>query len=206
MKNLLKRRTPKHPTVEGEIQEVKREWRNFLKFNDENRLLFAAFIVVLCSLLVVNVLFVVNALTTHYEPTKTQIKTNQYITSHYEGTNGVLSAKISNVTENDKKDNAFTIDPSETMLIMDIEIKNTTNQMQHLIPSTQLYVRSDEGDYAQLHASMYVVTPLSAKELAPGESVKGQISFNVPKRVATPLVYIDTGWDNYGPVIFDALH
>lgn len=206
MKKLLKRRAPKHITVDGEIREVKREWRNLLRFNDENRLLFAAFIVVLCSLLVINGLFLMNTLSTSPPPVQTREQTNQYVTSHFEATNGALTAKIKNVTENDKKDYAFTLDPSETMLIMDIVIKNTTNQTQHLIPSTQLYTRSNEGDFAQLHASMYVTNPLPAKDLVPGESVSGQISFNVPKRVAMPLVYVDTGWGNYGPVIFDALH
>ncbi len=205
MKKVFKRRK-QVSLVEGEIQEVKREWRNFVRFNDENRLLFAAFIVVLCSLLLVNVLFLLNKFSpTTAAPAQTITKTTQYVTSNYEATNSALKAKISDVTENDQNDPAFTIDPSETMLIMDITITNITSRKQQLVPSTQLYVRSNEGDYAQLHASMFVAKPLPAKELAPGESVSGQISFNVPKRVAAPLVYIDTGWNKYGPVIFDAL-
>lgn len=207
MKQLLTKKT-KSSVVENEIKEVKREWRNFLRFNGENRLLFAALIVVLCSFLIVNALLVMSGMSTNStNDTPEQARySSQYVTSHYEGKNGALKARISNVTENNQKDPAFTIDPSETMLIMDVSITNTTSSIQHLIPSTQLYVRSDEGDYAQLHASMFVTNPLPAKDLVPNETVTGQISFNVPKRVAMPLVYIDTGWNNFGPVVFDALH
>lgn len=201
------KRKAKHSIIEDDIKEVKREWRSFLKFNDENRLVSTAFVVVLSSLLIVNAIFILNQFgSTTTKSATPMVESHRYVTSHAVAKNGAMTAKISNVTENNKQDYAFTIDPSETMLIMDIVITNETKETQHLLPSIQLYARSLEGDYAQLHASMYVTDPLPAKDLKPGETAKGQISFNVPKHIGMPLVYIDTGWDNYGPIIFDALH
>ncbi|MCA9325827.1 DUF4352 domain-containing protein [Candidatus Saccharibacteria bacterium] len=193
--------------LEVEMKEVKREWRHFVKFSDENHLLFAAFVVVLLAILVINTLYVLNRNNVHvvsgYVSSDSQ---NRQHTSQEVGTNGAMSVTISDVTENDKRDPAFTIPETETMLILTIDITNTTTETQQLIPSTQLYVRTVEGDYSKLHASMFVTKQLPAKDLKPGQTVSGQVSFSVPKRIAKPLLYVDTGWHNYGPVVFDVLH
>ena len=209
MKILNKQPKRQDDPIKDEIVEVKREWRNFLKFGNENHLLFGAFIIVLCSILAVNALYVLNSRIDDGLPiinTLVRPESAHYVTSTQVGKNGALTATIKNVTENDTKDMAFTIDPSETMLILDVTITNNTPGTQHLLPSIQFYARSDEGDYAALHASMYAKNPIPAMDLKPGESASGEVSFNVPKRVARPLVYIDTGWDDSVPVIFDALH
>ncbi len=197
-----------HQTHKNEdvSQEIKKEWKHLNKFKDENRLLFAAFIIVLTSIVVLNAFYVINSSNSQKRPVITQDETTQILTSRQTGSNTAQTVSVSNVAENDKKDYAFTIDPSETMLILDVSITNNTNDTQHLIPANQLYVRSSEGDYATLHASMYVKTPLQSQDLAPGKTAKGQVSFNVPKREAKPLLYVDTGWDNHVPIVFDVLH
>lgn len=195
--------------VDAEVKEVKREWRHFLKFRDENRLLFTAFVIVLTAIVVVNTIYIVSHVNTDKSdssPATAQPNPNLVLTTLETGTNGAEQARISSVTENAKTDYAFTIDPNQTMLIMNIKITNKTAETQHLIPSSQFYVRSDEGDYSSLHASMYVTTPLSATDLKPGQSASGQISFAVPTSVARPLLYVDTGWNSYTPLVFDVLH
>ncbi|MGV9001943.1 MAG: DUF4352 domain-containing protein [Candidatus Saccharimonadaceae bacterium] len=197
--------------VEAEVLEAKREWKHLKKFKNENHLLFTAFIVLLSAGIIINSVYM-------YQLTKNSAKQNnqaatltvpdsaKYLTSHQAGANSALQVKVSNVTETDKVDRAFTILPDETMLIASIEITNTTTDTQQLIPVSQLYVRSSEGDYSALHASSFVTTPLAATELAPGKTASGQISFNVPKQVAHPLLYVDTGWGNTVPIVFDILY
>lgn len=199
----------KETVIEQEMVEAKREWRNLLKFGDENHLLFGAFIIVLCCILAVNVLYILSQHSGDNRPVQTNSIRKDftyYATSNQIISNDVITTSIKNVTENNKKDMAFTIDPSETMLILDVRVTNKTTEIQHLLPSIQFYVRSNEGDYVSLHASMYVTNPIPAKDLKPGETVSGQVSFNVPKNLARPLLYVDTGWDDSAPVIFDVLH
>ncbi len=187
-------------------KELKKEWKHLSKFKDENHLLFAAFIIVLTSLVVLNAFYIINNSNNQQRPIIVQDETTAVLTSHQIANNGAQTVSISNVAENDKMDYAFAIDPTETMLTMDISITNNTDATQTLIPVNQLYVRSTEGDYVTLHASMYVKNPLKSQELAPGKTATGQISFNVPKRVAKPLLYVDTGWNNHVPIVFDVLH
>lgn len=113
---------------------------------------------------------------------------------------------VKNVTENDKFDPAFTIGTDETMLIADISITNNTNSPQDVIPSVQFYIRTSDGLYYQMHPSMYVSNPLQAGKLEPGKTITGQISFAIPKILARPYLYLDLGWDNYVPIVYDILH
>jgi hypothetical protein len=192
--------------ISKEVREVKREWRHFIKFKDENYLLFTAFVIVIAASLIINTVYILNR-NSRVSATKTLFTpdTSRVLTSLQKGTNSGEAVKISNVTENSKTDYAFTIDPNETMLILNISITNNTVATQQLIPVNQFYVRSNEGDYRALHASMYVTTPLAAAELAPGKTATGQLSFNVPKHIAHPLLYVDTGWDNSVPLVYDVL-
>lgn len=209
MKISNKRIKAQDDVVKEKILEANREWRNLMTFGNENRFLFGAFIIVLCSILAVNILYIYGIRANDGLPTThtvVRFESSHYFTSSQVAKNNALTAKIKNVTENDKKDMAFTIDPSETMLILTVTLTNNTTRTQHLLPSIQFYTRSNEGDYAALHASMYAQNPIAAKDLKPGESASGEVSFNVPKRVARPLVYIDTGWNDSAPVVFDALH
>ncbi len=194
--------------VDKEIKEVKREWKHLLKFKDENRLLFTSFVILVAALVIVNTIFWID----HSSQQNTVVhvpvtdKNSRVLTSLETGENSALRVSIKDVSENDKKDYAFTLPPTETMLIMNISITNETDVSQQLIPVNQLYVRTDEGIYAGLHASMYVTDPLAADELPAGKTATGQISFNVPKNADRPLLYVDTGWDDTVPLVFDVLH
>ena len=196
--------------VDKEVKEMKREWRHFVKFRDENYLLFIAFVILVAAGVIINTSYVINH-TSSARATSKNSKTivvpypTKRLTSQQTGTNSAQTVKISNVTENDKKDYAYSLDSTETMLIMDISVTNNTLQTQQLIPVNQLYVRTEEGDNAAMHASMYVTKPLDATELAPGKTATGQISFAVPKHIAHPLLYVDTGWDKSVPLVYDVL-
>jgi len=207
IKSKSKKSATNDPLDNG-VKEVKAEWHHFIKFSDENRILFSAFIILLCGIAVVNTIYIVSRYnksnfnqTVVLQPTSPTV-----VTSLQTASTGALRAKISNVTENSKPDYAFTISPDDTMLTMDISITNTSQNTQKLLPSNQLYVRSDEGDYSALHPSMYVTNVLSSADIKPGQTASGTISFDLPKRVARPLLYIDTGWGGYTPPVIDVLH
>lgn len=209
----MKRKTKqsKHASdsvVDQEIKEVKREWRNLIKFSDENKLLFAAFVIVMTALVVINSFYIIVRAKddNNRTPTIVLANPNKILTSLQTGQNSAIKVTIDNVTESDKTDYAFPISSDSTFLIMDISITNETEQIQKLIPVNQLYVRSNEGDYSPMHPSMYIKNPLATADLMPLQTVKGEISFEVPKRVASPLLYVDTTWNNYAPIVFDVLH
>ncbi len=195
--------------IEDEAKELQKEYRHFEKFRDENSLLFAVFVLGIAALVIINTIFWVQYTSKRYEQQNKQTATIVNLTtatSLQTAHNFAVSARVSNVAEQTKTDPAFTLPEGETLLVMDIEITNKTDKTQHLIPVSQFYVRSDEGDYAVLHPSVFVPQPLPAQDLKPGESASGALSFSVPKRIASPLVYIDTMWDNSTPLVIDVLH
>lgn len=202
----------KHDTpidiIEDEVKELEREYKHFERFRDENSLLMGVFVLGIAALVLINTLFWVHLTRNRADQESKQISSiaSAQTTSLQTARNFALSAKVQNVTENTATDKAFPLPNDQTLLIMDIAITNKTKTKQQLIPVNQLFVRSSEGDYSPLHASMHVISPLAAQDVAPGKTVHGQLSFAIPKRVDTPLLYIDTGWGKSTPLVIDVLH
>ncbi len=195
--------------VENEAKELRREYKHFEKFRDENSLLLGVFVAAIVAILVINTLFWVQLSNHRLEADSrisTTIASQKASTSLQTVRNLAVQARVSNVGENTALDRAFPLAEGQTMLIMDITITNMTTRTQHLLPANQFYVRSDEGDYSPMHASSHITKPLEAKDLEPGESASGQISFGVNKHLTSPLLYIDTQWDNSTPLVIDVLH
>lgn len=196
--------------IDKDVKEVKREWRHFLKFKDENKILFLSFVILMCAVVVINTVYIIN-----HNRKQTAIINSKTIyvsdigrvlVSQQIGKNAAEIIKITNVTELDKTDYAFPLESGQTMLILTVSITNRTNKTQQLIPVNQFYVRTESGQYSPLHASMYVTNPLGFQELAAGQTAKGQVSFSVSKAEARPLLYVDTGWGKVVPVVYDVLH
>lgn len=128
------------------------------------------------------------------------------LTSHQNAHSGAYSIVISNVSESDKHDPAFTIADSDTILSLTIAITNTSDVAQDLYPASQFYIRSNDGMAYQMHPTVFLTKPLQAGPVKPGESALGEISFAIPKSLSQPLLYIDLGWNNYVPVVYDVLN
>jgi hypothetical protein len=122
------------------------------------------------------------------------------------GQSNSARVEIQGVTEDSTYDRLFPILPSETMLIVNLSVTNISTVTQQFIPASQLYVRDNQGYLAVPHHSSFITNPILPVELAPGQTTTGQVAFNVPKTSSSPLVYIDTQWNNAGPIIFDVLH
>jgi hypothetical protein len=192
-------------------ETIEREWRiiTHLKTKDENHMLFMAYVIVLTAIVIINTTFVLNrapANQTAQANAAQMPSLNNILTSQQSAESSTYNVSITNVTETDKPDPAFTIASDETMLIMEISITNNTTENQNFLPDTQLYVRAADGTYSTMHPSIYVTKPIQSGEISPGQNVNGQISFDVPKSLTHPLLYVDLGWNNTVPVVFDALH
>ena len=176
----------------------------FERFRHQHSLLFAAFVLGITTLVVLNTVFIVRIIVhgTPYQPVTIYPSST---TSLQMADNGSVQAQVRNVAMYEK-DQVFPIDSSQKILAMNITIKNTTNKRQHFIPVNHLYVRSEEGTYSALHISSYATTPIPAQEINPQETLSGQITFAVPSTVAAPLLYVDTGWDKSVPLVIDVLH
>jgi hypothetical protein len=170
-----------------------------------NKLIIVGILVLLAISIIINSVYLVHR-NNNSKASTPQSNSGQVLTSLQTGFNGATQVRVSDVTENNSFDPAFTLDPTETMLIMSITITNLSAETQQLIPDTQLFVRTDQGNYSTIHASMFVTNPLSSVDLRPGQSASGQVSFNVPKVAEKPYLYIDTEWDNYTPLVFNVLH
>lgn len=187
-------------------REAKREWRNALKFMDENHLLFMGFVFLLAAAVIINTVYVINR---SGKPVVNGSATAAYGTIYKsldQAENRVAKVSIANVTESDTPDPAFPLNDTQTLLVLDLTITNKTAVTQHLIPSTQLFVHDRDGGLYILQASSRLTNALAAQDLSPGASATGQVAFAVPKRQTTPLLYIDVGWDNDTPIIYDVLH
>jgi hypothetical protein len=176
----------------------------FERFRHHHSLLFAAFVLGITTLVVLNTVFIVRIIaygTPHQQVTIYPSST----TSLQMADNGSIQAQVRNVAMHEK-DQVFPIDSTQKILVMDITIKNKTKKRQHFIPVNHLYVRSEEGTYSALHISSYATAPIPAREIDPEETLSGQITFVVPSTVATSLLYVDTGWDKSVPLVIDVLH
>lgn len=193
--------------IQKDIQEVKREWRHFVKFKDENRLLFAAFVIVVTSLVIIVSADIINRSSVLPIANGSQQADPNLVLSTLEtGNNREMEVRVSNVSENNKPELAFAYDPLETMLIATISVKNLTSKAQSFIPVNIVYVRGEDGSYAQLHPSTFVTNKFPDGYIQPGQTVTGQVSFAILKAVGHPKLYIDTGWSNLAPMVFDLFH
>lgn len=192
-------------------RELRRDWKLFKHFQNENHLLVMAFVWLLIAIAIINTIYIIDRHTDQEEqrehnttPTFSFVGTT--LTSQQEVKTPAFNAHVSNVYETDKTDYAFPFDTGQTILIFDISITNNTAASQDFYPANQLFVRDQEGGSYQPHASMYVTRPVAAQTIKPGQTVSGQISFAIPKRLTRPLLYVDLGWNNQTPAVFDVLH
>ena len=203
----------KHTTpaefIADEVGELKKEYGRFRRFTDENSLLMGTLVLGIAALVVINTLFWVEV--TKQNESKLRAAAVSAATTHVTKTldptfNSAFEASVRDVTINSAEDPAFGVEEGKTMLIMSFTITNRTSTAKPFIPVNQLFVRTPEGEYSALHASMHVKNPIAAQDLAPGATATGQISFAVPKKADTLLLYVDTSWDNTTPLVIDVLH
>lgn len=201
-------------TIEGvidvEMKEIRKEYKHFERFRDENSLLFGIFVLALVALVIINTLFWVQFTSKRYEKQNRQTATIANLTakkSLQTAHNFAVSAKVENVGTSTDPDPAFPLKDGEALLTMSITITNNSGFVQQFIPTSQLYVRTVDGDYFIMHPSIKLTDPIQPVDaLQPGKSVTGKVSFAILKDTSKPLLYIDTMWDDSTPLVIDVLH
>jgi|GEM_PF-3644053 len=174
-------------------------------FHDEERVLFFGIII----LITVMTSWFVSAYGTNQKKQASVVRygnANKILKSQELAKTPAYIIQVLSASENSQQDRAFSYEDSGTMLIANISITNTTTKEQDIIPSIQFYVRTADGLYYQMHPSMFVTEPMQTGKVKPGATVKGQISFVVPKILTHPYLYLDLGWDGYTPTVYDILH
>lgn len=175
----------------------------FIEGKDEEHLLFTGFVIILIGLVIlIGVRIIQNDPTTFRFINRVQPHPGILSTSQYAMTDAV-DATVSNVGTNDAVDPAFTLPDDQTLLTMDIAITNKTAITQNFFPVTQLYIRSREGGYFQMHPSTMLTNPIESGAISSGQTINGQVSFAIPKQLTQPLLYIDTGWGDIVPIVYD---
>lgn len=197
-------------TRRSHLHARSRDWRfvKFIERKDEDHLIFAGFVVIVTALVFVTSLRILDRkiVTKASSSQSSEVRSDQLLSSTQLGTNGVFSVQITSVTARVDPDPAFPLEEDETLLIVDIFITNESLTKQDLVPVNQLFVRSRDGGYYQMHPSTNITAPLAATSLEPGQTVSGQISYAIPKRLSRPLLYVDLGWNDALPIIFDVYH
>jgi len=204
-----KKRSAPSQSHDNEWHGYRRSFREELyRFRHDHSLMFAAFTIALTALVVINTLFIYKMIAEGLFDTDTrqQLVYPSRTTSLQLASNSAISAQVRNVTVVDTVDPMFARDPSMAMLVMELTVRNKTNETQHFIPVNHVFVRSEDGTYSALTMTSFAKKPISAAEIAPGEAVTGDVSFAIPKSAANPLMYVDTGWNRSVPLVVDVLH
>lgn len=196
-------------TIQQETAELRKEYKHFERFRDENSLLMGVFVIGLVILVIINTLFWVQFTRNRYAQ---QNKMNATVASLSASTslqtahNFAVSARVSDVGESNREDKAFALTDDEKLLTMQFSITNRTKTNQQFIPIQQLYIRTSQGGFYLLKPSSFVANPVEFQTVEPGQTAKGTLSFAIPKNSSTPLLYVDTQWDNSTPLVIDVLH
>jgi hypothetical protein len=208
---LRKKNKTQLETFEQDVVKKIRKERKLLKkilAKNEDHLLFTGFVMVMTAIVVITTVYLFNRTTIFVDRTVnsgTESSPSYVLRSSDTATTDSAIITIKDVSEKSDIDRAFTIPEDETFLIFNISITNNTPGEQDLYPVKQLYVRSKDGDYYSMHITSFITTPLEPATLKPGETASGQVSFAVPKTLANPLVYVDLGWNDIVPTVYDVL-
>lgn len=88
------------------------------------------------------------------------------------------------------------------MMVASVQVQNVSNVVLPFSPLEQMYV-ADSSNVAHVMASAENTKPLHAASLAPGDTISGDIAFEVPNGSTKNVLHFDPGWQNQAPVLVD---
>lgn len=131
-------------------------------------------------------------------PNATRPQVNQTVISAEK----TYSVKLNNAYVDTSLAQRFHLPSTQKVVIYDLSITNNNSNKLYITPALQLFLRDNEGDYYQLLADV-VKDPLKPGIIEKGQTSQGEVAFVVMNRKMPLWLYIDTGWENRGPVVFD---
>lgn len=100
-------------------------------------------------------------------------------------------------------DQAFTPEVSQNIVIVPVELTNRGKSTYNFFPSIQTYIRDSEGSTYTMHPTIALKDPLPAGELTSGKTLKGELSYAIPKTLQRFRIYFDMGWGDMAPAVFE---
>lgn len=156
--------------------------------NREVRVLFAASVILCLTSFATLIVAVQIAQTTSSQAVTTPITGFQTETPI---TQGLVTTRISNVRYNNSAQ-PFTAPANKEYIIVNLEVINRGDAPVQVLPSSDTYIKDDKGNVVYL-TPLTLDNPFRAGELLPGEQIKGDLSYLVPKDSGLKL-YIDAKW------------
>lgn len=104
---------------------------------------------------------------------------------------GVASMKVSSVSFSDGQP-GFRAPPNLHYAVIDMTIKNNSDQPINVLPSVDMYTKDEAGSVSYL-TPFSLNQPFRAGKLLPGEQIKGELSFIVVKTGKVKL-FVDSIW------------
>ncbi len=102
-----------------------------------------------------------------------------------------------------ESDVAFPPAAGDDILVVTLKLQNTSHQSLGFFPSIQTYIRDDQGNTYVMHPTLAMADPLPAGDIAAGQTVTGQLSYEIPKKLTTFRLYVDPAWLQMVPVVFE---
>lgn len=104
---------------------------------------------------------------------------------------GAVSIKVSDITYSDGHQ-PFAAPNGKQFVSMYLDVKNNAEKPLNILPADDMYIKNSTGDISYV-APFIATEPFRAGELLPGEQIRGQLSFLVPKSGSLKL-FVDAVW------------
>ncbi len=113
-----------------------------------------------------------------------------------------MRAKVTGVRRETGKNPAFKPTEGNVLLVVGIELQNVSQVVLPISPLEQMYV-TDSAHVAHIMASASPAKPMRAAEIVPGDTLAGEVAFEVPADSTSNIFHIETGWQNQSPVLVE---
>ena len=104
--------------------------------------------------------------------------------------NNNYDVRIDNVTRGSGEKGSLNPGAGKTYLIITLYVKNKTNKTLPLYPVTQTYIKDSAGQTYSIGPAM-VKQPFLAGDLIAGDQIKGELAYEIPTNLKSPLFYFE---------------
>ena len=108
---------------------------------------------------------------------------NTYANKNYD-------VRIDNVSRGNGEKGSLNPGAGKTYLIVTLYIKNKTNKVLPVYPLTQTYIKDSAGQTYNIGPAI-VKQPFLAGDLAAGDQIKGELAYEIPDNLKSPLFYFE---------------
>jgi hypothetical protein len=118
----------------------------------------------------------------------------------------LYSVSVRGVRFTQEADPAFRPPADQQVMIVALAVENKSDKPFAFAPSTMTFIRDDAGDQFVMAPSMLMNDPILGGEIGARQSRGGELSFRVPKDLATATnlkFYFDPRWGEMQPLVFD---